>query len=107
MRVIDRGQGVPVVVLPGIQGRWEWMAPAIDALAQHCRVITFSLCDEPSSGFTLDAERGIENYMHQLDEVFDRIQLEHAVLMGVSFAGPIATEYAVRHPERVDALMLV
>ena len=107
MHVIERGTGTPVIVIPGIQGRWEWMAPAIEALASGCRVITFSLCDEPSSGFPVDAAQGIENYMSQLDAVFEHARLEHAVLMGVSFAGPIAMEYAVRHPNRVDALMLV
>jgi pimeloyl-ACP methyl ester carboxylesterase len=83
------------------------MGPAVDALSAYCRVITFSLCDEPSSGFDVEAGRGIENYMRQLDAVYERAGLEHAVLMGVSFAGPIAMEYSVRHPERVDALMLV
>ena len=39
-RIIDRGSGAPLVMVPGIQGRWEWMAPAVDALPQHCRVIT-------------------------------------------------------------------
>ena len=107
MRIIDRGHGTPVIVIPGIQGRWEWMAPAIDALAASCRVITFSLCDEPSSGFGVDAERGIENYLEQLDSVFERSHLENAVLIGVSFAGPIAMEYSVRHPERVNGLLLV
>ena len=37
-------------VVPGIQGRWEWMKPAVDALAARCRVITFSLADEPTCG---------------------------------------------------------
>ena len=107
MHIIERGHGVPVIVIPGIQGRWEWMIPAIDALAKYCRVITFSLCDEPSSGFAVDAAHGIDNYMRQLDAVFDRSGLESAVLIGVSFAGPIAMEYSVRHPERVNGLMLV
>ena len=107
MHVIERGHGIPVIVIPGIQGRWEWMIPAIDALAAQCRVITFSLCDEPSSGFAVDADRGIENYMRQLDVVFERARLDRAVLIGVSFAGPIAMEYSVRHPDRVDGLMLV
>jgi pimeloyl-ACP methyl ester carboxylesterase len=107
MRIIDRGSGIPVVLIPGIQGRWEWMVPAIEALAQCCRVITFSLGDEPSSGFAVDTSRGIDNYMHQLDAVFAHTALDNAVLIGVSFAGPIAMEYAVRRPERVNALLLV
>jgi pimeloyl-ACP methyl ester carboxylesterase len=107
MRVIDRGSGIPVILVPGIQGRWEWMTPAVDALARVCRVITFSLCDEPSSGFSVDRSCGIENYLRQLDEVFERADVDRAVLIGLSFAGPIATEYAVRHPERVEGLLLV
>ena len=51
--MIDRGTGTPVVMMPGIQGRWEWLGPAVDALAERCRVITFSLCDEPTSGFPI------------------------------------------------------
>jgi hypothetical protein len=45
MKIVDRGGGTPIVVIPGVQGRWEWMRPAIDALAHRSRVITFSLAD--------------------------------------------------------------
>jgi len=107
VHIIDRGSGIPVVMVPGIQGRWEWMAPAVDALAARCRVITFSLGDEPSSGFALDPARGVENFLSQIAAVLDRAGLSQAVLMGVSYGGPIATEFAVRHPDRVSALMLV
>lgn len=107
MSIVDRGRGTPVVMIPGIQGRWKWMAPAVDALASRCRVITFSLCDEPGSGFPMSPERGMENYLTQLEEVFERTGLTRAVLVGVSYAGPIATEFAVRHPDRVRALVLV
>ena len=107
MNIVDRGTGTPVILIPGIQGRWEWMSPAVDALAQCCRVITFSLCDEPSSGFPVDPDRGVENFLSQIEEVLDRTGVHDAVLMGVSYAGPIATEFAVRYPHRVRALMLV
>jgi pimeloyl-ACP methyl ester carboxylesterase len=107
MHIIDRGTGTPVVLVPGIQGRWEWMAPAVDALSQRCRVVTFSLCDEPSSGFTSDPQGGIENYLNQLDQVFERSGLTNAVVIGVSYSGPVAMEFTVRHPERVRALILV
>jgi pimeloyl-ACP methyl ester carboxylesterase len=107
MHIIDRGTGTPVVLIPGIQGRWEWMAPAVDALAKRCRVVTFSLCDEPSSGFGSDPARGIENYLEQLDQVFERTGLSDAVVVGVSYSGPVAMEFTVRHPERVRGLVLV
>jgi pimeloyl-ACP methyl ester carboxylesterase len=105
--MIDRGTGTPVVLMPGIQGRWEWMVPAVDALADRFRVVTFSLCDEPTSGFPFDPERGIENYLTQVDEALDRAGLDAAFLIGVSYSGPIAAEYAARRPERVRGLVLV
>jgi pimeloyl-ACP methyl ester carboxylesterase len=107
MRVIDRGTGTPVVLIPGIQGRWEWMSPAVDALAERFRVVTFSLCDEPSSGFDVEPDRGVENYLAQIEQVFDRAGLRDAIVIGVSFSGPVAAEFTTRHPERVRGLILV
>ena len=31
------------MVIPGVQGRWEWMLPALRALAKRCRTISYSL----------------------------------------------------------------
>ena len=73
----------------------------MDALAAHGRAITFSLCDEPTSGFTWDEERGFENYLAQLDEVLAATGAPRPVLVGVSYGGLVAAEFAARHPERV------
>jgi len=107
MKVIDRGSGPAVVLMPGVQGRWEWMAPAVDALAAHCRIVTFSLCDEPTSGFSFDPARGIDNYFDQLETVLQSAGLDQVVLVGVSYSGPIAAEFAARYPGRVRGLVLV
>lgn len=105
--MIDRGQGIPVVLIPGIQGRWEWMSPAVDALAERCRVITFSLCDEPTSGFECRDAAGFDNYVAQVGDAMTRAGVQEALLVGVSYGGLVATEFAARHPERVRGLVLV
>src|SRR5688572_19330669 len=61
VKIIDHGGGTPIVVIPGAQGRWEWMKPAIDALARRCRVITFSLADEPTCGAPFDPHDGFSS----------------------------------------------
>jgi len=104
--MIDRGSGVPIVLIPGLQGRWEWMRPAVDALARRHRVITFSLCDERSSPFPCDPEKAFENYIDQVDLALDRAGVEQAIIAGVSFGGLIATEYAARRQQRVQGLVL-
>lgn len=104
--MIDCGAGIPIVLIPGLQGRWEWMRPAVTALARHHRVISFSLCDERSSPFTCDPALAFENYIAQVAAVLDRAGLDRAVIAGVSFGGLIAAEFAARHPDRVSGLVL-
>ena len=104
--MIDLGKGPPIVLIPGIQGRWEWMRPAVEAMAARARVLSYSLCGDRGSGCRLDAQRGFENYMAQLDSVLDQAGLRTAALCGVSYGGLIAVHYAARHPEKVSALVL-
>lgn len=106
MNIVDRGQGAPVVLIPGIQGRWEWMRPAVDVLAQHCRVITFSLADEPTSGASFDESVGVWSYVQQVSDVLDATGVRAATICGVSYGGLIAAVFAARHPDRVSALVL-
>src|SRR5215813_8987795 len=107
MKLIDRGSGQPIVVIPGAQGRWEWMRPGIEALAEGCRVITFSLADEPSAEARFDEEQGFCSYVEQVREALDSVSLERATICGVSYGGLIAAACAARHPERVSSLVLV
>jgi pimeloyl-ACP methyl ester carboxylesterase len=105
MNLIDLGHGPPVVLIPGIQGRWEWMKPTVEALAARCRVLTFSLADEPTAGADIEAP-GFDAYVAQVRQALDQARLERAVVCGMSYGGLVAAEFAARHPERVSALVL-
>ena len=107
MNIVDRGGGTPIVVVPGAQGRWEWMKPAIDALAQRCRVITFSLADEPSASARFDLARGFWCYVDQVREALDASGIDRAAICGVSYGGLIAAAFAARYPDRASSLVLV
>jgi pimeloyl-ACP methyl ester carboxylesterase len=107
MEIIDRGSGTPIVLVPGIQGRWEWMKPAVDALAQRFRVITFSLADEPTCGGHFDQATGFDCYVQQIADVMDAVALEQATICGISYGGLIAAAFAARHREKVSALVLM
>ena len=107
MQIIDIGTGPPVILIPGVQGRWEWMRPAVDALASGCRVITFSLADEPTSGAPFDETTGFYSYVDQVRAVMDALELKEAAICGVSYGGLIAATFAARFPERTSSLVLV
>jgi pimeloyl-ACP methyl ester carboxylesterase len=98
-----QGDGPPLVLVPGMQGRWEWMTPTVEALARRFRVASYSLCGEPGApplgaSFAGDLTR--------LDDVCRALGPEPVVLVGVSLGGRIAVHYAAAHPERVRALVL-
>ncbi len=106
MRIVDLGSGPPVVLVPGIQGRWEWMRPGVEALARHCRVVTFSLADEPTAEARFDESNGFRSYVDQIAEAMDQAGLTRATICGVSYGGLIAATFAARYPERTTALVL-
>jgi len=107
VNIIDRGSGTPVVLVPGIQGRWEWMQPAVDALATRCRVITFSLADEPTCGAAFDERAGFDCYVQQIGDALDTAGVQSAIVCGISYGGLIAAAFAARHPDRTRAVVVV
>ena len=104
--VIDRGAGTPLVLIPGIQGRWEWMAPAVDALAARTRVLTGSLPGDTGASHTIDPALGFDSYVTWLDAVLDHAGVARAALCGVSYGGWVALHYAAARPARVSSLTL-
>lgn len=106
MRIFDSGSGPALVVVPGVQGRWEWIRPALDHLRRRCRTVSYSLCGDFRSGRRLDGSRGFGNYLDQLDELFVQTGLRDAAICGVSYGGLVALRYAATRPDRVSSLIL-
>jgi len=52
------------------------------------------------------ADVSFETWVQDLEAVVDAAGLERFILFGASQGGPIAVDYAVRHPERVAKLVL-
>jgi pimeloyl-ACP methyl ester carboxylesterase len=102
--MLTRGTGFPVLIIPGIQGRWEWMSETIDALTTGHRVITASLSEiRPERG----GDGAFLSWMRAVDAVLDRASERKVSIVGISFGGLIAACYAARRPERVTSLILV
>jgi pimeloyl-ACP methyl ester carboxylesterase len=104
--IIDRGNGTPLVLVPGLQGRWEYLRPAVEALAGRFRVITFPLCGERASDMPFDPLKGLDNYVAQVLAVLEDKHIDRAAICGVSFGGVIGLRFAGCHPERTAALVL-
>jgi 3-oxoadipate enol-lactonase len=96
---------MPVIVIPGVQGRWEWMKPTLNELGKRCRALSYTLCGDIGSGMKFERALGFDNFVRQLDMVFERAAIERAALCGVSYGGFIALRYAALRPERVSSLV--
>lgn len=103
--MVIAGQGPTLLVIPGIQGRWEWARPAIRELARHHRVVSYSLCGERNAVPPL-VPRTFDDLVRQALNALNRVTDAPAVVCGVSYGGLIALRLAARHPERVRALVL-
>ncbi len=95
-----------VVLLPGLGMSSATWAGAAAEMKQDFRLI---MIDPRGSGRS-DAPR--ERYTGEIvnDDVIavlDAVGIERAHIMGLSMGGMIAQHVAVRHPERVDSLILI
>ena len=106
MHLIQRGAGRPIVLVPGIQGRYEWQLPTVDALATLGQVTAFSLCDEPTSGCAWTEAAGFENYVTQLGDVRRDTGVKQPLLVGISYGGLVAAEYAARYSGALSGLVI-
>ena len=98
------GEGVPILLHSGIFSEMHHWGPLIEHL-HGCRVITYDApgigsSQVPSSPMSM---RGLADIGAG---VLDRLGLDSAHVLGVSFGGAVAQQMALSHPERVDKLIL-
>ncbi len=99
------GDGPPLVLIPGLAGGYELLGPLARQLAKHFRVISYQLRGEDDP-FALRRKFGLADLARDLVEFLDWHCLESPVVMGVSFGGVLALEFATRYPGRLEALVL-
>src|SRR5260370_36855795 len=102
--VIIRGEGAPVVYLHGPFGQ-EW-DEFLDDLSSRRRVYAPA---HAGAEETEDLEQldGIPDLILYYDDLFDRLGLERVDLVGHSFGGMVAAEYAATFRDRVRKLVLI
>jgi pimeloyl-ACP methyl ester carboxylesterase len=101
------GQGPDLVLLHsvGLSTREGWRYQ-IDALAPHFTVLSFDFRGLGESGRG-DAPLGVATFAADLDDLLRQLGIGRTALMGVSLGGFVAQEFALAHPDKVSALVLV
>jgi pimeloyl-ACP methyl ester carboxylesterase len=104
--MVSFGSGPPLVLIPGLNGRWEWILPAVRALARDFRVITFSLSGEPNATQRFEPSLGFDVNLKEVDDALDEAGEACVTICGVSYGGWVALRYAATRGDRVRALIL-
>jgi len=106
---IDRGQGVPVLLLHGFPLDHTMWNAQIDALTEQCRVIAPDLRGFGESPLgAVDPEHGIsmEQYADEVIELLNALNItEPIVLVGFSMGGYVAWQFVRKYGDRVRALI--
>jgi len=94
------GAGEPLLLLPPLPGYKEaWLAVAT-RLAHRHRVVTFDLRTR------FDGAPGWDRLLEDLERIAAAFAPARAVVVGHSLGSALAQRWALRHPERVRALVL-
>ena len=104
VQLFEGGAGKPLLYLHGAGTFW-WM-PVHDLLASRRRVL---LPVHPGFGASegLDAIETMEDLVFHTIDVLDALRLERVDVVGLSLGGWLGAELALRHPARVNRLVLV
>jgi pimeloyl-ACP methyl ester carboxylesterase len=99
-RVKIRGDGMPLVLVPGLDGTGQLYHRQAALLARGYRVATYALRDAATSMQTL---------VDDLGRVVDAVAGEsgRAIVIGESFGGGLSLTFALAQPERVRALVII
>ncbi len=106
IRYIEKGEGLPLILLHGMGGSLEWWEYNLDALSQKCRVIAF---DFPGFGHSSmpDVRFKLDSVPVFMESLLNAFQLARVSLLGNSMGGLFALVTAAKMPERIEKLILV
>lgn len=96
-----------IILLHGSNADLHTWQPWVDALKGRYRVIRFDQVGHGLTGPDPAGDYSIGNFVADIDEVADALELESFVLGGNSMGGGHSVAYALAHPDRVRAMVLV
>ncbi len=103
------GQGQPVIILHGGPDfDHNYLLPDMDRWSDSFRLIYYDQRGRGKSVHNVQPEDvSIESEIEDLERLMEYFELESATVLGHSWGGLLAMEYAIRHPDRVSHLILM
>jgi pimeloyl-ACP methyl ester carboxylesterase len=108
VRVSGPSEASPLVLLPGINASSLMWLPNVGTLSREMRVYAVdNIYDFGRSAWEQPFNKP-DDFVRWLDELFTELSLGNSInLAGISYGGWIASQYALRFPARLRALVLI
>lgn len=106
LHYVEAGTGEPVVLIHGLGASTFTFRHTIPELAQRYRVVAIDLRGFGYSDRS-EADYSLETQADLVARAMERLGIARAVVAGHSMGGAVAQRLALRHPARVERLVLV
>lgn len=97
----------PLVLLHGYMATLTMWSPNIAALSRDHRVYAVDVMGQPNKSHPREPIRNAADFVSWLTATLDALQLDRVSLVGMSFGGWLALNYAVAIPQRIRKLVLL
>lgn len=102
---IHGDQEITLVILNGIMMSSASWLPFIKMLEKHVKVVLIDFFDQGKSDY-LEANYTQEVQVELVHKVIKALDLKQVTLLGISYGGEVAMQYAIRYKSELDRLIL-
>lgn len=100
------GEGKPIVILNGIMMSTKSWTPFVSSLTVQNQLIRVDFFDQGLSAKLPGTSYTQEIQVDLLEALLQHLNLPKVSIVGISYGGEVAVQYAIKYPNRVDRLML-
>ncbi len=97
----------PLVLLHGYWSTLTMWIPNVAELSRNHRVYAIDVMGQPGKSIPGEPVRSAADYVAWLTATLDGLRLDRIALVGMSYGGWLALNYAITRPERVQQLVLL
>lgn len=101
-----QGRGTPIVLIHGVGLDATMWQAQVAALAQEHEVVAYDMLGHGDSALPSE-NAGLEAYADQLAALLDHLAFERVAVVGFSMGGLVARAFALRHPDRLAAMVVL
>jgi pimeloyl-ACP methyl ester carboxylesterase len=100
-------EGNPIILLHGQDSTATSWTYNIRELSRNFRVFAVDTIGDMGKSKPIRPPKNRKDYADWLNDVFDRLKIQKADLVGYSYGGFLATNFAIVHPERLNRIVLL